>query len=67
MDNNDKISHIISPCIRNCCLDEYDICLGCFRSISEIMQWSLVGDELRKKIIRNAALRKIEHKNKTKF
>ncbi|MBT2912746.1 DUF1289 domain-containing protein, partial [Vibrio anguillarum] len=24
-----------SPCIRQCCLDEMDICLGCFRSLNE--------------------------------
>ncbi|MCP3849041.1 MAG: DUF1289 domain-containing protein [Gammaproteobacteria bacterium] len=29
-----------SPCIRNCCLNEEDICIGCFRSIDEIMCWS---------------------------
>ena len=28
-----------SPCIRNCCLDENDICLGCFRSVEEITSW----------------------------
>lgn len=28
-----------SPCIRNCCLNEDDICLGCFRHIDEIVSW----------------------------
>ena len=28
-----------SPCIRQCCLDEMDICLGCFRSLNEIIDW----------------------------
>ncbi|MEJ2212786.1 MAG: DUF1289 domain-containing protein [Gammaproteobacteria bacterium] len=34
---------IASPCIRNCCLDDDDICLGCFRSIDEITGWSSAG------------------------
>ena len=29
-----------SPCIRKCCLDHQDICLGCYRHIDEIRQWS---------------------------
>jgi predicted Fe-S protein YdhL (DUF1289 family) len=32
-------ANIQSPCVNNCCLDENDICLGCFRSIDEIMGW----------------------------
>ena len=35
----DKLKDIDSPCIRNCCLDTNDICVGCFRSLEEIMQW----------------------------
>ena len=28
-----------SPCVRNCCLDDGDICLGCGRHIEEILAW----------------------------
>lgn len=28
-----------SPCIRQCCLDEQDICLGCGRALGEILAW----------------------------
>lgn len=28
-----------SPCVRNCCLDEQDVCLGCGRLLSEILVW----------------------------
>ncbi|PAV48320.1 hypothetical protein CK486_07615 [Pseudomonas sp. HAR-UPW-AIA-41] len=28
-----------SPCVRQCCLDAQDICLGCGRSLSEILEW----------------------------
>ena len=29
-----------SPCVRRCCLTDDDICLGCFRSLEEILRWS---------------------------
>ena len=35
-----KTDLIESPCVRNCCLNEEDICLGCYRSLEEILQWS---------------------------
>ncbi|MUH72643.1 DUF1289 domain-containing protein [Psychrosphaera haliotis] len=31
---------VSSPCIRNCCLDEKNVCIGCYRDINEIMAWS---------------------------
>lgn len=32
-------SVILSPCVRNCCLDQQDICMGCFRHLDEIIGW----------------------------
>ena len=29
----------MSPCVRRCTLDERDNCLGCGRSLSEILEW----------------------------
>lgn len=40
-----------SPCVRNCCLDGDDICLGCFRTMEEIIQWGLVDDDEKRKIM----------------
>ena len=42
---------IESPCIRNCCLDEQDICLGCGRTIEEIIRWGDASDEEKEKIL----------------
>jgi len=50
--------NVESPCVRNCCLDEDDICIGCFRSLSEITEWALVGDKGRQDILDNSARRK---------
>jgi predicted Fe-S protein YdhL (DUF1289 family) len=44
-------TEVESPCIRNCCLDQQDMCLGCFRSITEILEWSNASTEKRSEII----------------
>ncbi|WP_339411524.1 DUF1289 domain-containing protein [Pseudomonas sp. EA_35y_Pfl2_R5] len=31
---------VASPCRRQCCLDDQDICLGCGRTLQEILDWS---------------------------
>lgn len=51
-----------SPCVRNCCLDEDDICLGCFRNIEEIMHWSASSDEQKKQILNKVEERKKQSK-----
>jgi len=51
------IKNIESPCIRNCCLDENDICLGCYRSLSEITGWGQAGSKRRHVILLNAKKR----------
>jgi uncharacterized protein len=45
---------VASPCRRQCCLDDQDICLGCGRALSEILEWSK-GDMARKRAICAAA------------
>ncbi|WP_090198386.1 DUF1289 domain-containing protein [Pseudomonas pohangensis] len=47
-----------SPCVRNCCLDDEDICLGCGRSLGEILEWSAAGDARRRAIRAIAAARR---------
>jgi len=27
------------PCVRRCCLDDTEVCLGCYRSLAEILSW----------------------------
>lgn len=58
--DQDKTAIVESPCIRNCCLDNEDICMGCFRSLTEITQWTLVDDEARQEFLINAAERKFQ-------
>jgi predicted Fe-S protein YdhL (DUF1289 family) len=47
-----------SPCIRNCCLDDDDNCLGCFRSLEEIKEWGVVDNHRRRVILANAKRRR---------
>jgi len=55
---------IASPCIDNCCLNEEDICLGCFRSLDEILGWRAASHEQRQEFINRAVRRKAEHQRK---
>jgi len=54
-----------SPCVRNCCLDEADICVGCFRSLEEITRWSAVDNEAKMQILAQAALRRSQRRHKS--
>ena len=53
-------SSVPSPCVRNCCLDERDVCMGCGRSLDEIRVWSESGDGERLAILERAARRRAE-------
>ena len=50
-----------SPCIENCCLNDEKICLGCFRSIVEISQWSQMNDKMRLDVLLKAENRRKGH------
>ena len=47
-----------SPCVRNCTLDEDDICIGCLRSIDEICAWGGASENERRTILQQVALRR---------
>jgi len=47
-----------SPCIDNCCLNDDDICLGCFRSLQETLDWGGADSHARLEILRSVDVRK---------
>ncbi|MCG7549319.1 MULTISPECIES: DUF1289 domain-containing protein [Pseudoalteromonas] len=47
-----------SPCVRNCCLDAEDICIGCLRSIDEIVGWGSKSALEKAAILERCAARK---------
>jgi uncharacterized protein len=58
---SDMDNVVQSPCVRNCCLDDGDTCLGCFRSLDEIKEWGIVDSHRRREILQNASQRKEAH------
>lgn len=59
-----KSTEVASPCVRNCCLNESDICLGCFRHIDEIVGWQSFSLEKKQGIIGRCQVRKAEKESK---
>lgn len=58
-------SSIDSPCVRNCCLDDEDFCLGCGRHIEDILQWQRVDDSERAAILVRASQRRAQARSST--
>lgn len=40
-----------SPCIGVCSLDENDVCVGCYRTVMEIGDWSTMDDEAKRAVL----------------
>lgn len=47
-----------SPCVRNCCLDNNDLCLGCFRYINEITSWQSYNEQEKQKVLEECQRRR---------
>ena len=52
-----------SPCIRKCSLDINDLCLGCFRTLNEIIEWSNSDEKTKKTVVLQSRQRKSIHNN----
>ncbi len=59
--------NINKPCIRQCCLNEEDVCLGCFRTFDDMLQWNKSSSEEKMKMLKMAKERKKEHSLKLFF
>ena len=46
-----------SPCISVCVLDDKDICVGCYRSATEITDWFMENAEGKREILKRAGER----------
>jgi predicted Fe-S protein YdhL (DUF1289 family) len=47
-----------SPCINICTLDDDGVCVGCKRTIREIIDWSTMTAEQQWKVVRECAERR---------
>jgi len=49
---------LASPCVRQCCLDDERVCLGCGRTLGEIREWRDADDVRRLRIVEAARARR---------
>lgn len=54
--------NIHKPCIRQCCLNEDDICMGCFRTLDDMRVWHSSTDEEKHHMLKTASIRKVQFK-----
>jgi len=54
----------LSPCVRNCCLDQDDVCLGCARSLDEILRWSKLSNPERRVIMSTLEARRLSRQGR---
>jgi predicted Fe-S protein YdhL (DUF1289 family) len=56
------LDSLASPCVRNCCLDDDNVCLGCGRSLDEIVSWSGAADAEKRAILERSRARAAERR-----
>ena len=53
---------VASPCINVCRMDaDFALCLGCFRSLDEIAEWGMAGDQRKLEILAAVDKRRAAH------
>lgn len=57
--DKNKVADVASPCMRNCCLNNDDICLGCFRHIDEILAWKSYVNKEKQSVISTCQQRRV--------
>jgi predicted Fe-S protein YdhL (DUF1289 family) len=48
---------LASPCVRNCCLDDDNVCMGCGRSLAEIVAWGAASEADKRAILARSRAR----------
>ena len=51
---------LASPCVRNCCLDDDNVCIGCGRALHEIVAWGTASDADKTQILARSRERQRE-------
>ena len=44
-------TRVKSPCVEICSLDDKDMCIGCYRTANEIIEWFSASDERKREIL----------------
>ena len=59
MTATDRLQPVLTPCVQVCVVDgESGLCLGCFRTLSEIAGWSRLPDPERERVMAELPSRK---------
>ncbi|MBB3045850.1 hypothetical protein FHR99_000086 [Litorivivens lipolytica] len=58
-----KAMPVKSPCISVCSLDDDDLCVGCFRTLKEITDWSDYSEDKKRAVVIESRQRMKEHYN----
>ena len=45
---SDATQPVKSPCIEVCSLNHEDVCIGCYRTANEIIEWFSASDERKR-------------------
>ncbi|WP_417702253.1 DUF1289 domain-containing protein [Pseudomonas sp.] len=61
MSSDPALKPLDSPCRRQCCLDEHEQCLGCGRTLQEILDWG-AADNARRRLICQAAEQRLRER-----
>jgi len=48
---SDATQPVKSPCIEVCSLNNEDVCIGCYRTANEIIEWFSAPDERKREIL----------------
>ena len=51
MRTRDATSPVKSPCIEVCALNREDVCIGCYRTANEIVEWFSAPNERKLEIL----------------
>ena len=49
-----------NPCVRNCCLDVDSTCMGCGRTLPEILEWHTAKGSRQREILAYAKKRYVD-------
>ena len=57
------MTEVKSPCISVCALNDDGVCIGCWRTVEEIADWSALDNEQKVRVIQRAHQRAKESGN----
>jgi predicted Fe-S protein YdhL (DUF1289 family) len=52
-----------SPCIRHCTLDAQDVCVGCRRTLDEILRWTTMTAAERQAVMARTSVSPLSRRN----